>query len=107
MLIDFGNIEEKAIPNFKGGELEYNVKMFDDGSSKIMKGRLQPGASIGLHKHEGNQEVIFVIEGIGTVIGDDKEEIVLPGQATFCKEGFSHSLINKEDKDLVFYAVVM
>ena len=26
MIIDFNNMKEEAIPNFKGGEKEYNVK---------------------------------------------------------------------------------
>ena len=70
MLVDFKNMEEKKIPNFKGGEKEFNVKMFDDFGAKIMSGRLIAGASIGLHKHDGNGEIIYITQGSGKVLYD-------------------------------------
>ena len=60
MRIDFGSIEEKQIANFKGGMQTFRTRMFDDGSAKIMYGTLEPGASIGLHTHETNSEIIYV-----------------------------------------------
>ena len=56
MIIDFNRMEATDIPNFKGGEKEFNVKMFWDGTNRIMKGKLIPGASIGEHTHEENCE---------------------------------------------------
>lgn len=108
MLIDFLTMNEEAKPNFKGGEKEYNVRMFTDERNKIMRGRLVPGASIGFHTHSGDQEVIFILEGKGTVVDSEGnvQETVLPGQATYCAEGMSHSLVNREDSDLIFFAVV-
>lgn len=108
MLIDFLNMTEEAKPNFKGGQKEYNVKMFDIGPNKIMRGRLVPGASIGFHTHTEDQEIIYVLEGEGTVVDENgsKVETVLPGQATYCAKNDSHSLVNKGDKDLKFFAVV-
>jgi len=108
MKIDFANMEEKALPNFKGGEKQYNVKMFTDDKNKIMRGRLVPGASIGFHTHTEDQEVIYILEGNGTVInGEGKEnDSANPGDTLFCPKGESHSLVNTGDKDLLFFAVV-
>lgn len=110
MLIDFNNMEEKAIPNFKGGEKQYDVKMFDHEANKIMHGRLVPGASIGYHTHVDNCEIIYILSGHGTCIGDKEkgEEAipVNPGEAHYCPKGFSHSLVNTGDEDLIFFAVV-
>lgn len=108
MVIDFLTMNEEAKPNFKGGLKEYNVKMFTDEKNKIMRGRLVPGASIGFHKHETDQEVIFILEGEGSLVDSDGNvlEKVLPGQATYCAKDESHSLMNKGDKDLIFFAVV-
>ncbi|MBR6879969.1 MAG: cupin domain-containing protein [Clostridiales bacterium] len=108
MLIDYLGMEEKANPNFKGGEKEYNVRMFNDGENKYMKGRLVPGASIGYHKHEGNFEIIYVISGEGTMINDEgtPSDKVIPGQAYLCADGHSHSLVNTGSEDLIFFAVV-
>lgn len=67
---------------------------------------LPSGSSIGYHKHEGNCEMIFILEGEGKVLFDDKEFSVKPGEVLYCPEGHSHSLINNGTEDLVFYAVV-
>ncbi|MBR1796424.1 MAG: cupin domain-containing protein [Clostridiales bacterium] len=108
MIIDFGTMIEEAKPHFKGGLKEYNVKMFTDETNKIMRGRLVPGASIGFHTHETDQEVIYILEGEGALVDAEGNtlETVLPGQATYCPKGESHSLMNKSEKDLIFFAVV-
>ena len=91
MIIDFKHMEEQILPNFKGGEKAYAVKKFTDGRNMIMHGRLESGASIGLHTHEGNCEMFYIIEG---------------GVCHYCPKGHTHSLINDSDSDLVFFAVV-
>lgn len=108
MIIDFLTMNEEAKPNFKGGEKEYNVKMFNTDGNKVMRGRLVPGASIGYHTHTEDQEVIYILEGEGSLVDSEGNVIskVLPGQATLCPKGESHSLVNKSDKDLLFFAVV-
>lgn len=108
MRIDYSKIEEKALPNFKGGEKEYNVQMFTDDTNKIMHGRLVPGASIGFHTHTEDQEIIYILEGNGTVInGEGKaNDEANKGDALLCSKGESHSLVNTGDKDLIFFAVV-
>lgn len=106
MILDFDSIETKVLPNFKGGEKEYIADMFDDSSCKIMRGRLVPGASIGLHTHDTSSEIIFIISGKADYIMDDSTEVALPGQAHYCPKGHTHSMINNYDEDVVFYAVV-
>ena len=108
MIIDFLAMNEEAKPNFKGGEKEYNVKMFNTDGNKVMRGHLVPGASIGYHTHTEDQEVIYILEGEGSLVDSEGNVIskVLPGQATLCPKGESHSLVNKSDKDLLFFAVV-
>nr|MBQ8253131.1 cupin domain-containing protein [Lachnospiraceae bacterium] len=107
MIIEFDKMEEKALPNFKGGEKQYDVKMFTEGNHKIMEGRLVPGASIGLHTHETDCEVIFLTEGNGKVVDDGKEYAVSAGMALFCPKDHSHTLMNNSDADLRFYAAVI
>ena len=107
MIIPFAEMEEKALPNFKGGEKQYNVKMFTEGNHKIMQGRLVPGASIGLHTHETDCEVIFITSGTGKVVDDGKEHVVCKGMALFCPKDHAHTLINDSQEDLCFYAAVI
>lgn len=106
MIIDFDNIPEQTLPNFKGGEKNYNKRGFEDDKNKIMLGRLESGASIGVHTHEGNSEAIFIIKGTGKVYYDGAYETVTAGQCHYCPMGHEHSLINDSESDLVFYAVV-
>lgn len=106
MKIDFTQIEEKAIPAFKGGEKEFNVRMYADSKNKIMKGRLIPGASIGLHSHVGNSEIMFITKGSGHVLYDGEKISLAAGDVHYCPEGHAHSLVNDGDSDLEFSAVV-
>ncbi|MCQ2139563.1 MAG: cupin domain-containing protein [Bacteroidales bacterium] len=106
MKIGFDVIEESIIPNFKGGEKSYAAKMFFDGTNRIMKGRLIPGASIGLHTHEDSSEFMFFTAGKGYVIYDGERIELKAGDTHYCPKGHNHTLINDGDEDLCFDAVV-
>lgn len=106
MRIKFSEVEEQTLEHFKGGEGAYIAKMFTDSHCKIMKGRLEPGSSIGLHKHEGNYEAIYILSGHGTVLQDGESLPVEPDECHYCEEGHEHSLMNTGNEDLVFFAIV-
>ena len=113
MMIDFNKMDVTVLPNFKGGEKEFAANMFFDGTNRIFKGRLIPGSSIGMHTHDDSCEVIFILEGNGTIVereSDSEKEKVSPvtvGDCLYCPKGHSHSLRNtSEEGDLVFDAVV-
>lgn len=106
MILDFKNMEETVIPNFKGGEKQFAVKMFTDEKNRIMVSRLIPGATVGLHTHEGSSETVYILEGSGKILYDGGEERIEAGQVHYCPEGHTHSLINDTESDLVFFAVV-
>ncbi|MGQ9622585.1 MAG: cupin domain-containing protein [Candidatus Caldatribacteriaceae bacterium] len=61
---------------------------------------LPPGASIGLHTHEGNEELYFVIEGKGEMTVDGETAIMEPGDVCLTKSGSSHTFRNIGDTDL-------
>ena len=106
MIIDFDKIEETSSPNFFGGEKEYRSRMFIDDYGKIVKGRLIHGASIGLHTHEVNYEVMYFIEGEATVIYNEERMTFSPGQVHYCAKGQSHTIINEGTEVVVFFAVL-
>lgn len=114
MIIDFDKMEEVAHPQFKGGEGETLFRTFNDGQNKIMRGRLDPGCSIGYHRHEINSEIIYVLSGEARCLYDDgdepgvrADEKLVPGQCHYCPRGHSHSLINASATEpLLFFAVV-
>lgn len=106
MKIDFRQIAETIVPNFKGGEGRYIMKHYTDDKVKIMYGRLEPGCSIGLHTHEGNSEIMYILSGVATYIYEGEEEVVLPGEVHYNPMGKQHTLMNKGTDDLTFFAVV-
>lgn len=106
MIIPFQTMAKTAMPHFNGGEKELHAKLFTDEHTKILHGRLEPGASIGLHTHAENFEVIYILEGNGKVLYDEFEETVSAGFCHYCPKSHAHSLINDSDKDLIFFAVI-
>ena len=114
MIIKEHDIEVSHLENFKGGEKHLEARMYFDGTNRILtRAKLIPGASIGVHTHEDSCEVIFVLEGDGTIVekepGSDMESTrsVTAGDCLYCPKGHTHSLRNTSSEgDLVFYAVV-
>lgn len=106
MLIHFENIETEVLPEFKGGAGSLIRKCFSVDNCKIMEGKLEPGSSIGLHRHTDDYEIIYVITGKGTVKNDDGMESLKTGCVTYCPPGKAHTLINSGNEDLIFFAVI-
>ena len=106
MIIKFNEMEEKELKAFQGGMVALNAKIYTDGQNKILQGRLVPGASVGLHRHETSSEIIFMIKGKAKSICDGKEEYLVAGDCHYCPKGSEHCLINVGDEDVLFNAVV-
>lgn len=106
MIIDFDKIEEVVNKNYYGGEKAMRARLHNDGVNKFGKLRLVPGASVGLHTHEGNCEIVYVLKGNGKVIYEGEESRLVEGLAHYCPEGKSHTIINDSDSDLELFAVI-
>ena len=109
MLIEFDKMEPQVIPHMRGGEKEVRARMYTDSLNKIMRGRLIPGASIGMHTHETGSEIIYILSGKGKILYDGGCEALEPGSCHYCPKGHAHSLINDSPEggeDLRFFAVV-
>ena len=106
MLLNFDQIEEKIIPKMRGGEGEMITRMFVNEDTKIMRGRLTPGSTIGLHTHETDSEMIFILSGAGKVLCDGEYEPLSAGSVHYCPKGHAHSLINDGDEDLEILAMI-
>ena len=106
MLIPFESMETQVIPNMKGGEKEAHSKIFFDGLNKIIQLTLEPGASVGLHTHEGNSEIIYVLSGQAKSLYDGQWETLKPGDCQYCPMGHSHNLVNDGTEPLTVFAVV-
>jgi uncharacterized cupin superfamily protein len=69
---------------------------------------LKPGAaSSQRHWHEGEDELVYVLEGEVVLCEDSGETVLKPGDAAAWKAGVpnGHCLINRSDRDTVFIEV--
>ncbi len=68
---------------------------------------LKPGVSIGIHRHEDDEEYYYIISGKGIMTLDGEEFEVGPGDITAVYPGGCHCLRNHTDRDLRIIVVSM
>ncbi len=79
----------------------------DDAIKEIGWMTLLPGASIGMHKHENNEDAYIIVKGQGVFTDSTgKETPVKVGDITIAKKGESHALKNTGKRPLVFLDIV-
>ena len=68
---------------------------------------LQPGASIGMHKHENNEDAYIIVSGQGVFTDTaGKETPVKGGDITIARPGDAHALKNTGKEPLIFLDVI-
>ena len=68
---------------------------------------LQPGDSIGYHKHTTNEDTYIIVSGQGTFKDKDGRDVpVKAGDVTIVRKGESHGLANTGTVPLVFIDVI-
>jgi mannose-6-phosphate isomerase-like protein (cupin superfamily) len=79
---------------------EKNARMFAEIT-------LNPGCSIGYHRHDSETEYYFILSGTGLVNDDGREIEVKQGDSVITGNGASHSIKNTGTVPLVFHAVIV
>ncbi len=68
---------------------------------------LKPGDTIGMHKHETNEDAYVILSGEGTFVDTDGKEFkVKAGDTTIARKGQAHALKNTGKVPLVFLDIV-
>lgn len=68
---------------------------------------LKPGAYIGTHAHNDNEDAYLIISGKGVFTdGEGNAYVVGPGDMTIARPGQSHGLANLFKEDLVFLDII-
>ena len=104
---------EEVRPRMAGGEGECTVHHILPADCAYGSGRLfavntlQPGNSIGYHKHQGEYEVYYILEG--ELEGKENDQVVTlcPGDVMFTSFGDVHSVRNVTDKPAKMLAMVL
>lgn len=66
-----------------------------------------PGASIGTHRHESEDEVYYIVKGTGILDDGASRTTVKAGDAILTGHGETHAIANCGDTDLEIVAVIM
>jgi mannose-6-phosphate isomerase-like protein (cupin superfamily) len=82
------------------GSTQKNARMFAEIT-------LNPGCSIGYHRHDSETEYYFILSGTGTVNDDGKEVQVKQGDSIITGNGASHGIKNTGSVPLMFHAVIV
>lgn len=94
------------------GEVEQH-KICESVDELYGKGRMfnrmiiQPGGSIGEHKHEGDNEIFYFLSGTGEYNDNGTIVQVSAGDTTICNDGEFHSLVNTGDVPLEFIGLIL
>jgi mannose-6-phosphate isomerase-like protein (cupin superfamily) len=91
-----------------GGTGAYRVRTlmtseFSSPIKYIRELRLDPGSSIGMHPHIGDEEIYYIISGSGTMMVDGETAELSTGDVVLTKSGSSHGLKNTSDAELVIF----
>jgi len=68
---------------------------------------IAPGATIGEHSHEADDEIYIVLSGQGRILENGEWQDIRPGDAILTGNGASHSVENTGDEPLVIAAVII
>jgi glyoxylate utilization-related uncharacterized protein len=77
-----------------------NPQDFDSLINFMHETTLPVGTKIGLHPHEGNEEIYYVVEGKGEMTVDGETFVMDPGTACLTKSGSKHTFSNIGDTEL-------
>lgn len=68
---------------------------------------LPPGASIGMHQHQQEDELFVIVRGRGVLDDGAVRTVVTAGDAILTGRGEAHAIANDGDTDLEIIAVIM
>ncbi len=113
MLKKASELRKDTVENLMKGEGHIDRVHLFEVDDFCGKGRLyarhilQPGNSIGFHKHEGEQEAYYILKGEALYSDNGSEVVIKEGDFTLCKTGEGHSIKNIGDEELEFIGLIM
>lgn len=107
------DFESRVLENMRGGEGSVRIEKIWNPETELKANNrlfaklvLEPGSSIGFHKHEDEEEVFVVLRGVAEA--DDDGEIVMlnMGDSILTADGAGHSIKSVGDETLELLAVI-
>lgn len=106
-------IKERVVHGLFGGNGDARICDIASGDMMHAKNRcfitirLGQGDSLGVHRHEHESEIYFIMQGCGLYTDNGNEYEIKTGEAVICLDGDEHGICNKEKEELVFIALVI
>ncbi len=107
------SMEREVRSEMRGGRGEVTIEhLFKadelSGQSRLV-GRivLNPGCSIGLHEHDNEEEIYYLLKGRAQIVDSGVTETLEPGDAVLTGGGASHSIENVGDQPLELLALIL
>jgi mannose-6-phosphate isomerase-like protein (cupin superfamily) len=69
--------------------------------------RIPPGCSIGTHEHQKEEEIFYVLKGVGTITENGTVSEIGAGDVAVTQSGGSHSIENRGETELEILAVIL
>lgn len=80
----------------------FGLKNFGVNLTRLFPG----GESALLHRHEQQDEFVYILQGTPTLVTDKGETILSPGMcAGFPAQGIAHQLVNRTREDVIYLEV--
>lgn len=73
---------------------------FETNLSFVDYVEIPPGSSIGIHTHDENEEIYFIVEGSGTMHTNGEDFAVSGGDLVLNRRGWTHGLMNDSQAPL-------
>lgn len=108
-----GNMDLEVREQMKGGkgavEVTHLLRQIQlKGKCRFFGSMLiKPGCSIGLHRHENEEEIYYIIKGEGTAEDNGIKQPVKAGDVILTGNGASHSIENTGSIDLEVLGVIL
>lgn len=115
------NVEQTVVEDIHGGSGKCFVRQllgleprldvpgfpddFDSSIAFMHETILEPGASIGMHPQEGNEELYYIVKGKGEMTVDDETAEMTPGDVCLTKTGSKHSFKNTGDEEVMIIVI--
>jgi mannose-6-phosphate isomerase-like protein (cupin superfamily) len=113
MIKKASQMDTEVRENMRGGKgaisithLLHQVQM--TGKCRLLgKMVIKPDCSIGLHSHDQEEEIYYILKGQGVVVDNDIRQEVSEGDVVLTGGGASHSIENVSDEDLEVLSIIL
>ena len=112
MIIHRKEMKTEIKEKMRDGEGTANLTYLLDGNTQknarlFAEITLNPGCSIGYHRHDSETEYYFILSGVGIVNDNGREVEVSQGDSIITGNGASHSIMNTGSVPLLFLAIII